>query len=298
MIVPDLRPLARSATLAASFVVLSACGSDDDGDQGDEGSGVADGNGGLFPRTPTGVDPSEFSGVVRDNAGPDAEACGEVGPDEIRMEVNACLVRAFNNGTGAYAVFRLPGTPSERLQATIVRSGIVLDYALEPSGEITAADCPGPRPAVSLDTDAAFDCVGEADVIEPPGSPLADSVWIWESYRTGADGELRTLPPADPPDYVLVLAGEGVASVETHCSAPATDGAWSVGAGGDASALLISGLMPSDGDACDEDPPATAIVPAETYWQLLESASSYSVRGERLTIATTDGGALNFTAAP
>ena len=297
MIAPNLRPLAHSAALAALLVGLSACSGDDDGDRDGGGGGVADGNGGLFPQTPAGVDPSEFSDVVRDTAGPDAEVCGEVGPNETRMEVNACLVRAFNNGTDAYAVFRLPGTSSERLRATIVRSGTVFDYVLEPSGEIIGVDCPGPRPAVSLDADAAFDCVGESDAVEPQRSSLADSMWIWESYRTGTDGELQTLPPADPPNYVLRFLADGTVLPEAHCSSAVPIAAWSVGDGGDASALRISGFIPDDVALCDAEPPASMVVPAATYWQLLESASSYSVQEERLTIDTVDGGMLNFTAA-
>ena len=137
----------RSVALVVVLAALSACSSDDD--DGEEG--VSTGGTGAPGNSDATFE--DFRDQVRDAAGPDAEACGELETDASEIDANSCLARAFTNGTGAWSTVRRQGTDSTVVSGTAVRDGSVTFYgfdsdpggsAAEDNGRISTTECVGP----------------------------------------------------------------------------------------------------------------------------------------------------------
>lgn len=134
------------------------------------------------------------------------------------------------------------------------------------------------------------------------GTPsFVGPTWVWDGYQARIDGEVE-LVPVDTLDYTLEFARdfgqefreEGEVSGSVLCNG--FGGSWNGGELNDASALLITDLVATEIDCTDGSRPETET--SASYLQLLGSASSYSMQGDRLFMATTDGGTLYFTITP
>lgn len=292
----------RSTAVIALLVMLSACSNNSNSSR-------------------SGTTLEDFRNELLAAAGPNGRACGELAIGESEIDADSCLAEAFTNDTPAWSIVRRQGIDSTVAMGTTVRHRNVVFYdfdgdpnggGADDNGRISTRECiePSLSGIVGDPMNApTFQC--EGFLVTPSGTgngqstpdtptqvagtpPFVGQTWIWIGYQAVIDGPIEAIIN-DPASYTLEfteensIRGEGNVSGNVLCNS--FSGSWNTGELDNVFELQIAGLFSTE-IACDGEPLTGA---AASYLQLLATASSYSMQGERLFIATPEGGTLFFT---
>ena len=271
----------------------------------------------------------DFRQTVSAAAGPDAEGCGELVVGDSEVDLDSCLARAYTNDADAWGIVQRQGTDSLVASGTAVLQGAVTFYGFdsdpsgagaENNGRISVTECVGPsltgvvgQQEQGTQTFACETLVlvsqqsggrdSEDQPVQVAGTPrFVGPTWVWTGYRPVIDGELEAVP-TDTLDYTLeftrdieqAFSEEGEVGGKVLCNG--FRGGWNRGELSNASALMFTDLIATE-ISCDDDQFRPETATTADYLQLLGSASSYSMQGDRLFIALNNGGTLYFLAVP